>query len=164
MAVELLRTASMCMCYTFGMTTKTYSAQISLAVTAPPEKVWDALVNPAVVQQYLHGTTMQADWRVGGAITWRGEWQGRPYEDKGTVLQFEPLHVISTTHWSPLSGAEDRPENYHVVTYELAETGKVQTTLTLIQSNSPTQQDADNTVEHGWKPVLQALKRVVEAS
>jgi Activator of Hsp90 ATPase homolog 1-like protein len=69
--------------------------------------------------------------------------------------------VISTSHWSPLSGMEDKPENYHVVTYKLAEHDN-QTTLTLTQSNSPTQQDADSLIENGWKTVLQALKQLVE--
>jgi hypothetical protein len=52
------------------------------------------------------------------------------------ILRFEPLRVISTSHWSPLSGVEDTPENYHVVTYELAAHDN-QTTLTLTQSNTP---------------------------
>jgi uncharacterized protein YndB with AHSA1/START domain len=143
------------------MDTKAYSAQTSITINAPVERVWEALVNPELVQQYLHGTTMQADWREGGTITWRGEWNSTPYEDKGVILRFEPLRVISTSHWSPLSGVEDTPENYHVVTYELTAHDN-KTTLTLTQSNSPTQQDADSLIENGWKPVLQALKQLVE--
>ncbi len=145
------------------MDKQTYSAQTSITVNAPVERVWEALVNPELVQQYLHGTTMQADWREGGTITWRGDWHGTLYEDKGVVLRFEPPRVISSSHWSPLSGAADQPENYHIVTYELTESGN-QTTLTLTQSNSPTQQDADNMVTQGWQPILHALKQLVERS
>lgn len=145
------------------MNKQTYAAQTSITINAPLERVWDALVNPSLVRQYLHGTTVQADWRPGGAITWSGEWNGQSYQDKGVVLQFEPMRIISTTHWSPLSGLEDTPENYHVVTYELAGGGN-QTTLTLTHSNSPSQQDADSMVDQGWKPVLQALKQLVEGT
>src|SRR5205807_9908914 len=56
-------------------------------------------------------------------ITWKGEWQGKTYEDKGTVLAVEPNKLLRITHWSPMGGSEDKPENYHTVTYELAERG-----------------------------------------
>lgn len=62
-----------------------YSSQTSIEINATPEQVWDVLVNPELVKQYLHGTTMQADWHEGGAITWSGEWNGKSYVDKGTV-------------------------------------------------------------------------------
>lgn len=146
-----------------GMDKRTYAAQTSINIDAPLGRVWDALVNPALVKQYLHGTTMQADWREGGSITWSGEWNGKPYVDKGTVVRYEPMRLISTTHWSALSGLEDKPEHCHEVTYELAREGN-HTTLTLTQGNSPTQQDAESMVEQGWRPILQALKQLVEGA
>lgn len=47
-----------------------------------------------------------------------------------------------------VSGAEHRPKDYRMVTDELAETGKGQTTLTLIQGNSPTQRDANSAAHY----------------
>ena len=79
------------------------------------------------------------------------------------MLRFEPPRVISTSHWSPLSGVADQPENYHVVTYELTESGN-QTTSTLTQSNSPTQQDTDKVLTHGWQPMLHARRQLFERS
>lgn len=145
------------------MREQAYAAQTSIIINAPRARVWEALVNPTLVREYLHGTTMEAEWREGGDITWSGEWNGQTYQDKGVVLRFEPMSLISTTHWSPLSGSADTPENYHVVTYTLTDDGD-QTNLTLTQSNSPSQQDADSMVEQGWKPILQTLKQVVERS
>lgn len=146
-----------------GLMDNTFSAQTSIEINATPEQVWDVLVNPELVKQYLHGTTMQADWHEGGAITWSGEWNGQSYVDKGTVLTYKPYKLIKSTHWSPLSGKADSSENYHHVTYELnEEDGK--TTLTLTQGNSPTQQDADNMVENGWKPMMQEIKKLAESS
>jgi uncharacterized protein YndB with AHSA1/START domain len=52
--------------------------------------VWHALVEPDLVARYMHGTSVETDWSVGALIVWRGEWQGRRYEDKGEVLAFEP--------------------------------------------------------------------------
>lgn len=140
----------------------TYSAQTSIEIDATPEKVWEILVNPDFVKQYLHGATLKADWRAGGDITWSGEWNGKSYVDKGTVLIYEPYKLIKTTHWSPLSGKEDLPENYHHVTYELKEkSGK--TNFTLTHGNSPNQQDADSMVESGWKPMVQEIKKLAES-
>lgn len=71
--------------------------------------------------------------------------------------------MISTSLWSPVSGVADQPENYYVVTYNLTESGN-QTTSTLTQSNSPTQQVTDKLLTHGWQPMLHARKQLLERS
>ena len=138
-----------------------FEAVKTVTINAPRAKVWDALTNPATVKQYSHGTDMSTDWRVGSPITWTGEWQGQSYVDKGTVLAFEPERLLRYTHWSPLGGTADTPENYHTVTYELAD-DRGTTRLTLTQDNNATREEADNMAENGWGPVLLALKATVE--
>jgi len=119
------------------------------------------LTNPEKVKQYMHGTEMSTDWKEGSPIFWRGEWKGRPYEDKGTVLAVEPQKLLKYTHWSPMGGSEDKPENYHTVTCELA--GKDgETTLTLRQDNNATQEEADKMADQNWGPVMDGLKAVAE--
>ena len=114
-----------------------FEAIKTVTIDAPQAKVWDALTNPAKVRQYMHGTNISTDWKVGSPIIWMGEWKGQSYVDKGTVLAFEPERLLKNTHWSPLGGSEDTPENYHTVTYELADEGG-KTTLTLTQDNNAT--------------------------
>ncbi len=140
----------------------TYDAVVTIEIEAPAEKVWEALVTPELVKEYLHGTTMETDWKVGNPITWSGEWKGQPYQDKGEVLAYEPPRMLRTTHWSPMSGTADTPENHHVVTHQLEETGG-RTALTVTQSNNQTQEDADSMAEQGWKPILNGLKELVES-
>lgn len=139
----------------------TFSASTSIVIVAPVNKVWDALTNPEIIKQYLHGTSTKTDWVVGHPITWSGEWNGKPYEDKGEVLAFEKNKIIKTTHWSQLTGKEDKPENYHTIIYAL-EGDDHQTTLTLTQGNSPSQEDAESMVENGWKPILMQIKELLE--
>jgi uncharacterized protein YndB with AHSA1/START domain len=134
-----------------------FEAIKSVTIDAPRAKVWDALTNPLKVKQYMHGTTMSTDWKVGSPITWTGEWQGQSYEDKGIVLAVEPERLLKTTHWSPMGGSQDEPENYHTVTYELAEQGG-KTILALTQDNNATQEEADKMAENNWGPMLQGLK------
>jgi uncharacterized protein YndB with AHSA1/START domain len=138
-----------------------FEAIKSVTIDAPRAKVWDALTNPLKVKQYMHGTTMSTDWKVGSPITWTGEWQGQSYEDKGTVLAVEPERLLKTTHWSPMGGSQDEPENYHTVTYELAEQGG-KTILILTQDNNATQEEADKMAENNWGLMLQGLKETAE--
>jgi uncharacterized protein YndB with AHSA1/START domain len=139
---------------------KTYSAQQSILIRAPAARVWQALTRPELVKQYFFGAQMTADWRVGGAITWRGQWEGKPYVDKGQVMVFEPERLLVTTYFSSLSGSEDKPENYNTVTYRLAESDG-RTTLTIIQDNNRTQEAADHSAA-SWAVVLEALKILLE--
>jgi len=137
--------------------TRGFEAVKSVTIDAPKAAVWDALTRPEKVKQYMHGTEMSTDWKEGSSIRWKGEWKGKAYEDKGQVLEVQPQRRLSYTHWSPMGGSEDKPENYHTVTYELAgEDGK--TTLTLRQDNNPTQEEADQMAENNWGPVLEGLK------
>jgi uncharacterized protein YndB with AHSA1/START domain len=138
-----------------------FEAIKTVLIDAPRARVWDALTDPARVKQYMHGTDMSTGWMVGGPITWQGEWKGRAYVDKGKVLAFELGRLLRYTHWSPMGGSEDAPENYHTVTYELADDGG-RTTLTLTQDNNATQAEADTMAENNWGPILQGLKETAE--
>ena len=138
-----------------------FVAETTVTIDAPPDRVWDGLTKPELVKQYLHGTNVSSDWKQGSPITWRGEWQGKAYEDKGEVLEVDPGRRLTTTHWSPLGGSEDKPENYHTVTYELSEQdGK--TKVVLKQANNPSREEADKMAEN-WKSILDGLKTTVEA-
>ena len=138
-----------------------FEAIRTVTIHATRHEVWNALTNPEKVKRYMHGTDMSTDWKEGSPIVWKGEWKGRSYEDKGTVIAVEPQRLLKYTHWSPMGGSEDKPENYHTVTYELAgEDGK--TTLTLTQDNNASQEEADKMAVDNWGPVLDGLKETVE--
>ena len=139
---------------------KSLIARASVTINAPSEKVWDALMNPEAIKQYMFGTNVVADWREGSPIIWQGEWQGKPYEDKGVILQFKPGRTLQYSHFSPLSGLPDKPESYHTVTIELSDEGN-QTRLSLAQDNNPTEQARDHS-EKNWGIMLTALKKFLE--
>ena len=141
--------------------TESFDAKISISIHAPVDKVWEALTKPELIKHYMHGTDTASDWKVGSPITWTGEWQGKPYQDKGVILAIDPQKMVQYTHWSPMGGSEDKPENYHTLTYTLTEHG-ADTTLSLVQSNNPTQQAADEMAKNAWEPILKGLKELVE--
>ncbi len=112
-----------------------YSSSATVHISAPVTTVWRALVEPEAVAQYFHGTSLTADWHVGGRITWSGEWKGNAYVDEGEVLEYDPPHSLSYSHWSPLSGTENASDTRHVISYGLAADGEG-TVLTLTQQQS----------------------------
>ena len=135
-------------------------AQSSVVVDAPAESVWQALVSPPAIKQYMFGTTVESQWKAGSSITWKGEWQGKRYEDKGVIVHAEPGRRLEYTHFSPLSGLADRPENYHTVTVELSPEGRG-TRVSLLQDHNATE-EARLHSERNWTTMLQGLKRYVE--
>ncbi len=65
-------------------------ARKSITIHAPPSRVWEALTNPELIKQYLFGTQAISNWKVGSQIRYKGVWEGKAYEDKGTVLEVVP--------------------------------------------------------------------------
>jgi len=108
-----------------------------MQIDAPLADVWNALVYPETIKHYMFGTNAMSDWQEGSAITWKGEWQGKPYEDKGVILRSKPPRLVQYPYFDPLSGLPDEPENYHKLTIEL--TGEAnRTRLSLAQDKNPT--------------------------
>ena len=147
--------------YDRGMTG--HIAQAEVIVDATPRAVWGALTEPEQVRSWMVGTTLTTDWKVGSPITWQGEMDGKSYEDKGEVLEVEEGHRLSMTHYSPLMGQEDRPENYHTVTYTLTPTRDGRTTLALEQDGNESQEQAAQ-FSQSWQSMLESLKATVESS
>jgi uncharacterized protein YndB with AHSA1/START domain len=109
----------------------------------------------------MFGTDVVTDWSVGGPIRWRGVWEGKPYEDRGVILELEPGRRLVMTHFSPLSGQEDVPENYHTLTWALEDEG-ASTRLTLAQDNNATLEQAQHSQEM-WDSLVKAVKTLAEA-
>lgn len=134
------------------------TAQVDIAAT--PERVWASLTAPADIATYMEGARVDTTWQVGTPITWSGELNGHPYQDRGQVLTYDEPHVLSMTHFSPIMGQEDRPENYHTVVYTLSPLGDG-TRLSLAQDNCADEQQAAQFSLH-WQQMLDGLERLVE--
>ncbi|HTI57813.1 SRPBCC domain-containing protein [Mucilaginibacter sp.] len=133
----------------------------SIEVNAPADKVWEALTNPTIVKQYFFGTNVKTDWKKGSPILWEGEWDGKTYQDKGTILEVDPGKSVKYNYWSSMSGTENIPENYLDITYDLSEKGG-KTELTIIQEHIKSE-DAKNHSEQNWQSVFGKMKEMVES-
>jgi uncharacterized protein YndB with AHSA1/START domain len=144
------------------MMAKDFVAKASTSIKAPVARVWDALVNPEKIKQYMFGTNMVTSWKEGSPIVWRGDWEGKAYEDKGKILKLKPERILQYSHFSPLSGVPDKPENYHTVTIELS-SQRDQTVVSLSQDNNATKEAREHS-EKNWTMMLSSLKKLLESA
>jgi uncharacterized protein YndB with AHSA1/START domain len=142
------------------MPTRGLIAKASTTISAPVHEVWDALTNPDIIRQYMFGTNVVSDWREGSSIVWKGEWQGKSYEDKGKILKIKEGQMLQYSHFSPLMGKPDTPENYHTVTIELSNDG-TQTAVSLSQDGNATEEAREHS-EKNWIMMLDGLKELLE--
>jgi uncharacterized protein YndB with AHSA1/START domain len=135
-------------------------AKASVTINAHIAWVWDALTDPRIIKEYMFGTEVVSDWKEGHPIVWKGTYEGKPYKDKGTILDIEAPHRLRVTHYSPLSGAADVQENYHTLTYMLTDKGD-STHIELSQDKNATDEERDHS-QQMWEKMLESMKRVVE--
>ena len=140
-----------------------FTAISCIRINAPVDKVWKALTDPVLIRQYMFDTTVDTDWSEGSTITWKGEWKGQPYEDKGQILSFIPDKQLRYSHFSPLAGLDDKPENYHTVNIDLKAHGSQETEVILTQDNNP-DEAARKHSEENWNRMLEGLRKITEAS
>ena len=136
------------------------TGKTSIYIDAPATKVWEALTTPSIIKQYFFGTNAISDWKVGSPIKFTGEWEGKHYEDKGSILEIIPNKLFRYSYWSSMSGIEDKPENYVPVTYELDEKDRG-VLLTVTQENIPDEKMKEHSLEN-WNKVLRELKQLLE--
>jgi predicted enzyme related to lactoylglutathione lyase/uncharacterized protein YndB with AHSA1/START domain len=136
------------------------SIKKSIPIKASLSDVWDALVNPKTIKRYLFGTEAMSDWKVGSALIFKGVWEGKQYEDKGTILKSAKNKILQYTYFSSFSGLEDKPENYAIITCSLHKE-KNHVRLELTQKGFANEQAKTHSAKN-WESVLKTMKDVIE--
>jgi uncharacterized protein YndB with AHSA1/START domain len=135
-------------------------ATSTIIIDAPADRVWKVITDPAAVKEFMFGADLETDWTEGSPILWRGEWEGKSYEDKGEILEVDPGRRLVHTHFSPLGGEEDKPENYHTLTWTL-ENRDGATRLTLSQDNNANEDAAEHS-KGMWDMLVADVKKIAE--
>ncbi|MCU1434900.1 MAG: ATPase [Pseudarthrobacter sp.] len=138
-----------------------FVATSTVTINTPASRVWEVITDPDAVKEFMFGADLNTDWTVGEPILWRGEWEGKPYEDKGEILEVEPGKKLVHTHFSPLGGEEDKPENYHTLTWTLEDQEGGATRLTLSQDNNATEEAAEHS-RGMWDMLVAEVKKIAE--
>lgn len=127
--------------------TETRSVVVEREVPFPPEKIWRALTQPHLIEEWL----MKNDFKpmVGHRFDLRADWGSVDCQ----VLEVEPNKTLSYT-WAAY-GLES------VVTWTLTAT-RTGTLLRMEQSGfRPDQQQAYQGAQHGWQRFLANLEQVL---
>jgi uncharacterized protein YndB with AHSA1/START domain len=141
---------------------KNLKVEDQIEIDASAEKIWDALINPEKIKQYLYGTEAISEWKAGSPIIFQGTWEGKPYQDKGFIMDFVPNKLFRYEYWSGFSGKEGKKENYSEVTFEISSQHN-SFVLKLKQQGFANEQAHAHSLQ-GWKAVLEKIKEVVEHS
>ncbi len=137
-----------------------HTAHVSVTVDAPPDRVWNALIEPSAIKQYLYEADIKTDWQVGSPIEWSGEYEGKPFTDKGEVIDVQPEKRLEYTHFSPMNGKPDAPENYHRIVVELRPQGE-STQVDLYQDGNADDEERGHS-EEMWEEIMGKMKEVAE--
>jgi uncharacterized protein YndB with AHSA1/START domain len=136
------------------------SLSTNIDIKARAAEVWKGLTDPEIVKQYFFGTNVKSDWKEGSSITFTGEWEGKTYQDKGTIQEIIPGKYVKYSYWSSMGGTEDKPENYANVSYTLDDHNGF-TTLTITQDNIKDLTSKEHS-EQSWQTVFGGLKKILE--
>jgi uncharacterized protein YndB with AHSA1/START domain len=141
--------------------------ETSATIDAPPAEVWRALTDPNWMKQWIAEPAMRieiaTDWRVGSTIIVKGHHNNVDFENKGTVLEFEPYSILRYTHLSSISRLPDTAENYTMLEFRLERTEGNSTSLNVRISNFP----AESAFEHWqfyWTVTIGVLKQFIESA
>ena len=128
-------------------------------IDAPPEKVWQALIDPAFTRQYFFGFAIDVEPRAGGAFRLIAP-DGSTHVS-GEVLEWSPPRRLCVT-WR-VAGMKDFGELPEcLVSYDVVQAGgSVQ--LTMMESHSWEVPEAIlQGGQSGWPKILSSLKSVLE--
>lgn len=126
-------------------------------IAAPIEKVWQALTDPKMTEQYWFGYRLASDWKVGSHYV--VDKDDVPPFDKGIVLECDPPRRLSYT-WHP-QYQNVLHEPHSRVTFELVPfDNEVQ--LTVIHDEFEAGSKVFESVSGGWPKVLSSLKSLLE--
>lgn len=129
-------------------------------IRAKPERVWQALTDPDLTQQYYFNTRVESDWKPGSDIRYRNAQGGVDLE--GEILDAAPPRRLVTTFkptWAPdVTGAPPSTVSWEIV--PSGETCKLTLTHAGFDPNSP----AAEMIHQAWSQTLSALKNMLETS
>jgi len=135
-----------------------------ITINAPRERVWDALTNPEITQQYMFGCRTVSDWKPGSTLDWVGTHEGKQVTYvTGKIVTFEPYSKFVYTVIDPAAKYPLTPENHLTVDITLTEDGD-NTHIHVSQGDYTKVAEGEKRYGHGngWEGVLNNIKELLE--
>jgi len=134
----------------------------TIDISASAATIWEALTEPTQLQQWMTENRLDitTTWQPGTPIIIRGTSPDHSFENRGTIMQFQPEAVLEYTHLSSLSQLQDAVENYTSIKFQLSPTENG-THLQITLSNFPTESIYRHFAFY-WRIAIHSLKKYVE--
>jgi uncharacterized protein YndB with AHSA1/START domain len=130
-------------------------------VKAPIEEVWAYLLDSKKSAEFFWGISFVSDLKKGSPITWSGVWEGKPFVDRGFILEIEKPRLFRYSYFSAFSGVPDVEENRQILTYAF-DPVQEGVRLRITQTNVKTPEAKEHS-EKNWGTMLKAIKEKAEA-
>jgi uncharacterized protein YndB with AHSA1/START domain/DNA-binding transcriptional ArsR family regulator len=141
-------------------------------IKTTPDRLWQALTDPAFTRRYWFGVSFETDWRPDSPMRW--DHNGTPTDDpEQVVLEAEPYrrlaftwHAMTPELAATLDIADDARERIAAeprskATFEIEPLGDV-VKLTVIHDGFGPESLMAGMVSRGWPRVLSGLKTLLE--
>jgi uncharacterized protein YndB with AHSA1/START domain len=126
-------------------------------IRTTPERLWEAITDPAIRAKYNFGATVASDWTPGSLLEMRTA-NGQVRLGEGEVLESEPprrlVHSM-TALWSD----DAKNEGASRVTWEIEPVGD---SCRLLLTHDQLREGANEEIFGGWPMILSGLKTLLE--
>ena len=126
-------------------------------IRATPERLWEAITDPAMTSIYYFGSMIESDFKVGSALRYKQA--DGSLDIDGEVLEADPPHRLVhsfTTRW------EQNDDPPTTVTWEITPMGSETCLLAVSHTGFTSENATYESVKGGWPMILSGLKTLVE--
>jgi uncharacterized protein YndB with AHSA1/START domain len=128
-------------------------------IRTTPERLWSALTDPEVMQQYWFGMHQECDWKVGSP--WKLVFSDGRVADTGEIIEADPPKRL-VIKWRNEFRPELKSEGPARCTYELEPMGSA-VKLTITHTMDRPRSKVIEAVSGGWPRILSNLKSLIES-
>jgi uncharacterized protein YndB with AHSA1/START domain/DNA-binding transcriptional ArsR family regulator len=127
-------------------------------IRATPERIWQAITDPALVQRYYFNSVIESDFRPGSPVIYKQANTGR-LDIEGEIVEADPprklVHTMAV-RWDP--DVNDEPTR---VTWEITPMGEA-CLLSVTHDGFTSQTETYRQTKGGWPMILSGLKTLLE--
>lgn len=144
------------------MSKERFEARVEGFLPVTMDSAWHAFATGPGFSQVYEGITVEGDWKVGGAIVWSGEWEGKAFRDEGVILSYDRPRLFAYTYWTPFWGVPRTIEHTQTIanTFESVAGG---TKVVVTQSNIASRESRDQSVKN-WNEILKKMEKALQGT